>query len=146
MQKKHFIIALLLVSLLGLVTSLYLTYNHYNPSLEGSFCDITASVSCTVVNTGIYSEIVGVPVAIYGVAWFLFLGILSLGSRKNDELIPKLIWLNIGGMLFVAYFIYIEFLLTTLCPSCTLVHVLIALSLLLSIFLYKQFYKPELPS
>ena len=141
MQKKHFIIALLIVSVLGLVTSLYLTYNHYYPSLEGSFCDITASVSCTVVNTGIYSKIVGIPIAVYGLAWFLMLGILSWKSWKNKETIPKLIWWNVGGLLFVAYFIYLEFLLTTLCPSCTVIHVLVALSLLLSLFLYKQFYK-----
>lgn len=144
MQKKYFIIALIVVSLIGLGASLSLTYNHYRPSLTGSVCDITASVSCTVVNSGIYSTILGIPVAIYGVVWFIVLGILSYTSLKNQTTIPPLLWWNAGGFLSIFYFIYIEFLLSTLCPFCTVVHVLVAISLVLSIIFYKHFYKSEI--
>ncbi|MBI2125333.1 vitamin K epoxide reductase family protein [Candidatus Woesearchaeota archaeon] len=138
MQKKHFIISLLILSVFGLGTSLYLVYNHYNPSLEGSVCDITASVSCTILNSGIYSKILGVPVAIYGVAWFIVLGILSWNSVRNKKNFQKLLLWNAGGFLSVFYFVYIEFLLSTFCPFCTVVHVLVAVSLILTIVGYRR--------
>ncbi|MDP3698248.1 MAG: vitamin K epoxide reductase family protein, partial [Nanoarchaeota archaeon] len=106
-------------------------------------CDITASVSCTVVNSGIYYTIVGIQVAVYGVAWFLISGVLSWNSFKNRNVIPKLVGWNVAGLLFVFYFIYIEFLLSTICPFCTVVHVIIVISLVLSIVLYKQVGKTD---
>src|SRR3989344_2844261 len=126
MQKKHFTIAILILSIIGLITSSYLTYNHYYHSLDGSVCDITASVSCTVLNSGIYSTIFGIPVAIYGVLWSLVLGMLSWKGMKEKNFIPKILWWNIVGMLFVNYFIYLEYVLDTICPFCTLVHFLVA--------------------
>ncbi|HLD39724.1 MAG TPA: vitamin K epoxide reductase family protein [Candidatus Nanoarchaeia archaeon] len=146
MQRKHFTIAILILSIMGLITSSYLTYNHYYPSLDGSVCDITASISCTVVNSGIYSTIFGIPVAIYGLIWFIVSGVLSWISFTNQKMISKLVWWNIVGLLSVFYFIYIEFLLSTFCPFCTVVHVLVTTSLILSVIAYKQFYKSELPS
>ncbi len=140
MQKKHFIVSLLILNLLGLAASLYLVYNHYHPNLQGGICDITAAVSCTVVNSGIYSTFFGIPVAVYGVAWFILLGMLSWKSWASNDLFSKILWLNAGGLLFVFYFVYIEFLLSTICLFCTVVHVIIFLSLLLSILLYKRFY------
>jgi uncharacterized membrane protein len=141
MQQKYFRITLIILSLLGLATSAYLVYDHYNPNLEGSICDITAAVSCAVVNSGVYSTIVGIPVAIYGIAWFLISGFLSWNIFKKKNASKQLLGWNAAGLLFVLYFIYIEFLLKTVCPFCTVVHVLVALSLILSILLYKQFYK-----
>jgi len=146
MSKYLLIVSLIILSILGLGTSAYLIYSHYRPSLEGSVCDITASVSCTVVNSGIYSKIAGIPVAIYGVTWFLISGILSWKSFKNKNTIPKLLWWNAGGFLSLFYFIYIEYLLDTICPFCTVVHVLVSISLVLAITYYKRFYKSESPS
>ena len=146
MQKKSLIIGLLILTLLGLATSLYLVYNHYYPHLQGGICDITAAVSCTIVNSGIYSTIFGIPVAMYGVFWFLVAGTLSWSSVRNKKAIPQLLGWNIFGLLFVFYFIYIEFLLDTICPFCTVVHVLIAISLIFSILFYQQFYKSRIPS
>src|SRR3989344_546597 len=146
MNRKYFFIILLFLSLLGFLTSTYLIYNHYSPSLRGSLCDITAAVSCSVINSGIYSKIAGIPVATYGVAWFVMLGLLSGYSWKKESNISKLVWWNVTGLLFVFYFIYIEFLLSTICPLCTVVHVLVLASLVISIILYKHFYKSKLPS
>ena len=123
------------------MVSTYLVYNHYYPHLQGGICDITASVSCTVVNSGPYSTIFGLPVALYGVLWSLVLGILSWKAWNEKKFIPKVLWWNILGIAFVAYFIYIEYLLGTICPFCTVVHILVVISLILSIFLYKHFYK-----
>jgi len=141
MRQKSLINGLLFLTLLGLATSLYLVYNHYYPHLQGGICDITAAVSCTVVNSGIYSTLDGIPVAMYGVVWFLILGIFSWKSGQDRKAIPRLLGWNILGILFVLYFVYIEYVLGTICPFCTVVHILVILSLILSIWLYQQFYK-----
>jgi len=138
MQQKFFIIVLIILSILGLATSAYLVYDHYNPNLQGSICDITAAISCAVVNSGIYSTILGIPVALFGVLWFLILGLLSWNTLKGKKCSKYLLGWNILGMLFVIYFIYIEILLTTICPFCTVVHVLAIFSLILSLLLYKK--------
>eukprot|EP01112_Ceratiomyxa_fruticulosa_P021351 TRINITY_DN7477_c0_g1_i2.p1 TRINITY_DN7477_c0_g1~~TRINITY_DN7477_c0_g1_i2.p1 ORF type:complete len:100 (+),score=9.21 TRINITY_DN7477_c0_g1_i2:113-412(+) len=55
------------------LVSVYLVYGHYHTS---SSCDITPSFSCSVVNTSTYSELFGVPVAVFGVGFFHFIIIL----------------------------------------------------------------------
>lgn len=145
MRKKNLIACLIIISMIGLALSSYMVYTHYHPSLEGSVCDIIASASCTVVNSGIYSKIAGIPVAMYGAIWFIMSGVLSWNSLNNKNIFPKLLVWNGIGFLSIFYFIYIEFLLDTICPSCTVVHVLVALSLVISIVLYKQFYISEIP-
>lgn len=141
MQQKDLIITLIILSILGLLTSAYLVYDHYNPALQGSICDITAAISCVVVNSGIYSTIARIPVAFYGIAWFLISTVLSWNSFSDNKVSRNLLLWNLLGLLFVIYFIYIEFVLSTICPFCTIVHVLVGLSLVLSVILYKQFYK-----
>ncbi|HLD79952.1 MAG TPA: vitamin K epoxide reductase family protein [Candidatus Nanoarchaeia archaeon] len=138
MQKKYFIIILIVLSIIGLGTSFYLVYNHYYPNLQGSVCDITAAISCAVVNSGIYSTILGIPVALFGVLWFLILGVFSWKVLKGRTFSKQLLGWNVIGMFFVIYFIYIEILLTTICPLCTVVHVLVLFSLILSLLLYKK--------
>ena len=63
-QKKEIIINLILIlSIVGIVTSIYLINNHFSEYSDG-FCDINKSVSCSLVNTSKYSEIFNVPVPI----------------------------------------------------------------------------------
>lgn len=133
------------LNLAAFITSVYLAFNHYNILSKGAVCDGHSLFSCSLVNTSVYSELLGIPVALYGAAWFAFLSILSWKARHKESLIPKILWLNAIGFAYVLYLIYIEFVLRTLCPFCTVVHVLAAASLVLSIFLYKgRIYKREL--
>ena len=144
--KDLFLKIIIVINLAAVITSLYLTFNHYNILSKGAICEGTSLFSCSLVNTSVYSELLGIPVALYGVAWFALLSILSWKARHRESLIPKIFWLNVIGFAYVLYLIYLEFVLQTLCPFCTVVHVLAAASLVLSVFLYKgKFYKQELP-
>ena len=69
--------AISILSIIGLLTSLYLVYNHYAPPQAGSFCDFGETISCSLVNTSVYSELFGVPVALFGAVWFIIFGLLS---------------------------------------------------------------------
>jgi uncharacterized membrane protein len=71
-----------LLSLVGFGIMAYLTYIHYANAT--SFCDISETVSCDVVTTGIYSEIFGLPVSILGLGYFGLTFLLILFNRKKS--------------------------------------------------------------
>ncbi len=138
MKKRNVLLKIILVlSVLGLLVSLYLVQNHYAPAAEGSFCDFTESVSCSLVNTSVYSMLLGVPVAIFGALWFVVLFFMALKSMKKD-LSQLLLGWNLLGLLFIIYFVIAEIILQAICPFCTVVHIIVLITLVLSIILFKE--------
>ena len=120
--QKKLLKAILVLSLLGLIISLYQTYDYYTPS-DGSFCDFSATISCSAVTKSSYARILTTPVAILGVLYFL---ILALLSRKAEPKYFTFMYLwSLLGTLFIIYLIYAEIQLGALCPLCTLIHLLI---------------------
>ncbi|MBI2546325.1 hypothetical protein HYV81_04040 [Candidatus Woesearchaeota archaeon] len=147
--KKILLWVILVLGMLGLVTSIYLAKSHYVPPKAGSFCDVSETVSCSIVNTSKYSEIFGVSIAIFGAIWFAVLLIIAWRMLKKDSgfLTTWLLGWSVLGIVSVAYLVYAEFMLQAICLLCTLVHVIIILTLLIAIYLYvKQPDKPSLKS
>ena len=141
MDKKRyesFLKAIMWLSVLGLATSIYLVQNHYAPPSAGSFCDFGETVSCSVVNTSVFSELLNVPVALLGVVWFLFLLWISWNAQTKPDNIPSLLGWNVVGIISVVYLIIAEIILESICPFCTLVHIIIIITLTLSYLLYKH--------
>lgn len=141
-MKKGFTYAILILSLLGFLTSLYLVNNHYAEG-EGA-CDVSETVSCSLVNSSKYSELFNVPVAVFGSLWFIILAALTWQAQKKKHLLPGLLIWNILGVLFIIYMIIAEILLKALCPFCTVVHVIIIITTILSYLMYKKAKKPKL--
>lgn len=138
-NQKTILKAILVLSILGLITSLYLVQSHYAPPGEGSLCDISESISCSAVTHSQFGELLGVPVAIFGVMWFIVLMSLAWKSlkRRGDLITFMLSWLGLG-ILFVIYLIIAEIILRTLCPFCTVVHLIIIMAFVLALLLYKS--------
>lgn len=118
--SKADIVAILL-SILGLAISIYLTITHYFSSVP-LVCSNTGIINCEGVLTSQYAVLFGIPVAIYGVIFFV-IEIALLLIKKNE---PLVIFnaLSIGSVL---YLVYIEYLLKEICEYCTAVHVLTVL-------------------
>jgi len=129
----------IVLSVIGILIALYLLENHYAPPAKGSLCDFNSSVSCSLVNTSIYSEFLNVPVALFGALWFVILIAFSWKGLKNDKTIPtaSLLW-SVIGLLSVIYLIIAEIILRSICPFCTVVHIFVLIILVLSIVLYKS--------
>ena len=129
----------IILSIIGLGIAAYLLQNHYAPPTKGSLCDFGEAVSCSLVNTSVYSEFLGVPVALFGGLWFLVLIAFSWKGLKNDRSMPAavLVWAFIG-ILSVIYLITAEIILRSICLFCTVVHVFVLVILALSIILYKS--------
>lgn len=120
------------LGLFGLADSLYLTYVKIaNPS-SVLFCN--TSDSCSKVQTGEYSTILGIPVALLGV--FYYLVFLVLSSWHNKKYFSM--WL-VWGLLFSLYLVYLQlFVIGSICIWCVFSFVAIVLSVMIFWFMPKQ--------
>src|SRR5918996_6330082 len=100
---------LILFALLGLGASSAATYVHYNlihnPDYS-SFCDINATVSCKAAYLSRYGSIAGVPVAVGGIIFFVWVLMLwgASGRSRIRESAPAYIFA--GSILALAFVLY----------------------------------------
>lgn len=135
-KKKILIKVMLYLSILSVIILSYLLENHYAAPISGSVCDFTENISCSIVNTSRFSEVFHVPIALLGIIWFLFLIYMCRKLNKEDHYIDAIFLWNVVGVIFVIYFIRAEMILKTLCPLCTVVHLIIAINLAISFIVY----------
>ena len=123
--------AALVLSILGLVVSLYLIYIKFNPS--STLC--VGVGDCEAVNNSIYSEVRGIPVAVLGaLAYAGLLALLLLEPRWDlvETWGPVAVFgLALAGTLYSAYLTYIEVaVIHKICPYCVTSAVVITLILI----------------
>jgi uncharacterized membrane protein len=114
-----------LLCLAGLGVSLYLTIAHYNAKVILA-CPATGIVNCAKVTESPQSAILGVPVALLGLLYFVAIAPLHLPAawRSKSGLVRRArVGAAVTGILMVLYLIYTElFTLDALCLWCTAVH------------------------
>ncbi len=125
-------ITTIVLAIVGLAVSLYLLTVHW-----GWWVAVCLGVgNCEVVNTSIYSELLGIPVALLGALTYISLIVLSTLIWK--DLFAE--YARLGrffvaaiGVAFSAYLTYVElFVLHEICPWCVLSAILITLIAILS--------------
>ncbi|EGG18535.1 hypothetical protein DFA_04029 [Cavenderia fasciculata] len=137
-----------MMGVLGLVSlafSFYLAFGN----IESGTCDISAKVSCSTVLKSSFAEILGVPVAIFGLTWNAVL-LFTVWRVTIDDKVPHYIsfiyiWCSIG-IGFVIYFVAAEFIIGALCPFCTVVHVINVIMMYISFQLYNDLRNPPILS
>ena len=122
----------LILAVVGLGAASTSTYVHYRlltvPNFT-SFCDVNSTVSCTQAYLSPYGELGGVPVAIFGAAYFLVvLAIAALAWRPAAPALqaaPAYIFaLSLPALAFVAYLAYAAFfILKAFCILCAITYV-----------------------
>src|ERR1700741_4353432 len=89
----------LICCLVGLGASGTAAYVHYHllrdPTYT-SFCDVSATMSCTQVYASRYGTVAGVPVAIFGAIWFAVATLLSLAGLRARPAVQE----SVPGYLF----------------------------------------------
>jgi uncharacterized membrane protein len=113
------------LALIGLGVSIYLTIAHFTEShLAG--CSGTGLVDCTKVTTSAQSYVFGIPVAVLGLAFFVFaVAIMSpwAWQARRREIHLVRIASVVVGIGFVLYLLYAElFIIGSICLYCTSVH------------------------
>ena len=126
---------IIIFSIIGIILSLYLTYQHYKEEAD-PFCQALGG-GCELINKSMYSELEGlasllgmnitlpIPVAIVGLLGFIFNLILAWSLRNKNDLKNKVLLLklmfaaNLLGLLFAIFVTYVEYgILGTPCYYC----------------------------
>jgi len=115
----------LLLSLIGIGVSTYLTIEHYDTSLTLS-CPANGTINCLQVTSSTYSKLAGVPVALLGLLFFVALAATFLPPLSRWAYMDEARFAAASvGTLFVLYLVWAElFRIDAICLWCTGVHVL----------------------
>ena len=121
------------LSLIGLADAIYLTY--IKLAADG-IC--VAGEGCEIVNTSVYSQIYGIPVAVLGGLAYVAMLVVLLLEPGNEffEFNGPLIVLGISifGVLYSAYLTYLElYVIRAICEFCVLSAVVLTFMLILSV-------------
>ena len=133
MDKRLTQVAIVL-AVIGLLVSIYMTI--YKLTDNDKMC--IGSSGCSVVNASPYSEVSGIPVAVFGVGGYTaILAVLSLEKRnrflrENGTLL--FFGFSIFGFLFTVWLIYVEVaLIHALCPFCLTSQVVMTVIFIISV-------------
>jgi uncharacterized membrane protein len=111
-------------ALIGLLAAGYLTVEHFSSSTTLA-CPDSGAINCTKVTTSSYSHILGVPVALVGLVYFLvMLALLTPAAWNRPELRTVRLAAAAAGVLSVVYLVWAElFRIDAICLWCTAVHI-----------------------
>jgi uncharacterized membrane protein len=128
-------LAALGLSLAGLGVATYLTVAHFYPG--ALVCNTSGIVNCERVTTSAQSYLLGVPVAIWGLGFFVAMTVINLPAawRARDRRVHMLrLAMTVGGMCFVLYLVSAELLIIkNICLWCTSVHAITFLLFVLTV-------------
>jgi uncharacterized membrane protein len=117
-SARRLLLIIAVLAVIGIVVSSMSLAHHYGTS-KSSFCDLSETVNCDIVNRSEYSTLLGVPVALIGILGYLALLILATFYRQHGSTPRLLFWGAIAGLGFALYLTYIEgFVLSTWCILC----------------------------
>lgn len=132
-MKIDYALIVLIFSIIGIVITTLLIYQHY---FELSICNINSFISCDTVNKSIYSEIYHIPIAAFGLAYFIIVAALSQIRKKS---MPYILLLSIIALVPSAILTYIEFfVLNAVCVFCESSKILIIAILITSYIAWRR--------
>jgi vitamin-K-epoxide reductase (warfarin-sensitive) len=129
---RLFFVLIAVLSLAGLIDSGISVQRHFAESAT-RYCDFSQKFSCDIVNRSEYSTLLGIPVAVIGVAGYGMLFALSTFFQRREQARDWLLGAALAGLGFALYLTYIEaYVLTTWCILCLISLALISLISLLA--------------
>jgi uncharacterized membrane protein len=128
MSRRVLRILMIVLTVLGIGIASYVTYVHY----AGIKPACTAGESCTKVQTSIYSELAGVPVALMGLIGYVAILATLLAPESERTRFATLV-LTLGGFGFSAYLTYRElYSIHAICEWCVTSAIVMTILMLLS--------------
>jgi uncharacterized membrane protein len=137
---KSYVVLRGLLLAVGLVLAGYLLYHHYEVRLgpdKRSFCSLSDEVNCDVVALHPSSELLGIPLGVYGLACYLLLlwllrRRLAVGLEKSLAWGQLLSWLS----LFISLYLLTmsKWVIGSLCLVCSATYLINMALALMSFF------------
>lgn len=124
------------VALVGFLDAVYLTVSHYTGTIN---CSVIAG--CQEVLSSKYSEVFGIPLALLGAAFYLFILINALLYIDNQNKYSKLAlsYIPVFGFIFSLVLLYLMFfVINAVCQYCLLSATTSTLLFILSIIFTKK--------
>jgi uncharacterized membrane protein len=117
----------LVLAIFGIAVSAYLTIAHLTtPKVLA--CSASGAINCEKVTTSAQSTLVGIPVAMLGLGWFLAMAVLCLpvAWRSSSPLWhASRLTAAIIGIAFTLWLVHAElFIIGAICLWCTIAHLL----------------------
>jgi uncharacterized membrane protein len=133
MDKWLYRISIALTTL-GMLVSIYMTI--FKLTDNASMC--LGNGGCSVVNSSIYAEVSGIPVAAIGVGGYLTILAVLLAEYRGEffkQNAPMIVFgLALVGFLFTLYLVYVELVLIhALCPFCVTSQITMTILFILSV-------------
>ena len=138
-MRSKWYLATILILLLGLADSIYLTYHYYQINIlqpsSKSFCALSKTIDCDKTATSEGSTLIGVPVATWGMFAFFFLLLFIVVERFLYWEIQKALYCFLLLIMyfmaaFSAYEAYISFfILKVVCIMCFALYIVMILML-----------------
>ena len=122
--SRRLVWVLALCGLAASATSLYVHYQMLAQPGYVSFCDVSQTVSCQQAYLSRYGSAWGVPVALYGIIWFVFVLVLAFvgaaGPESVRESMPAYLFVTATvGLAVTLYMAYAAFfVLGAVCLMC----------------------------
>lgn len=137
---------IILIALLGIVLTLFLWSIHFKGTQNvDPFIPCTPNGGCEEVLTSKYSKMFGVPVAIFGLFYYLYILLISFQREfikhtlLNNLLTTGIIW----GFIYTIYLRYLDiFVIRSICIWCLISAGLIVLLGIVRLYEYKTL-KPK---
>jgi uncharacterized membrane protein len=118
----------LVLSIVGLGVSIYLTLTHFSSAVTLSCPAGGGAINCEKVTTSPQSYVLGIPVAVLGLAYFIPMLVLCLPvawRSLNRWIHLARLLLSVAGVGMIIYLISAElFTIKAICLWCTSVHVI----------------------
>lgn len=130
-------VIVLIIAILGFADSAYLTFEHY----KGTIPPCTIVEGCEIVMTSAYSTILGVPVALGGVIFYLLvaIGAFAYLEGRHERMFRYALALTFAGFLFTLWFLFVQaVLLKSYCLYCLGSALTSTLLLILSVVIIKK--------
>jgi uncharacterized membrane protein len=128
----------LLLGLAGLAVSAYAIHVHQVVAAGGqSACGISATINCDAVIGSKYGVLLGLPLGVWGMAYFALMMLTSITDPTTPPRIAVLMRVMVAtaGFLMVLGLAYISYIIIRVtCPVCMTIHVIITL-----VFIYSHF-------
>ena len=103
----------------GFLDATYLTISN----VSGTSLGCTIFKGCDIVTTSKYSTFFGLPVASFGIIYYLgiFLGTIAAIDMRNARLLRAITYSTAAGLAASLYFLYLQlFVIHALCQYCIL--------------------------
>jgi uncharacterized membrane protein len=141
--KRSTYITLLILSIVGLLDSLYLYYTKITSTPIACY---QGSTGCEVVNSSRYATIYGIPNGLIGFLGYSAIIILLIIVKIKPESMTNIRYLLFGfsfvGFLYSFFLTFVSiFILKAECPFCILSAIMMTSIFIISIFELKKIYQ-----